>query len=221
MATTTNIQASLTSKKEETLRQVIWSTDDYFNEDAMNEWWQEILEMEDDETTIHDLAGIIGIKTDHLTTEQTQALETLLPLYKAKMNKRKPDFERWRENIDEQLGIERDYNLDKNINGTIIRISDYGLWNGRRGGIERVGSNIKNILLSDCDYVTWYGDGKDIRCEASHHDGTNFYLYRIIDDEEELYNLINNNELTMENLIKITHSLYPYVADVYGWEKVA
>lgn len=37
--------------------------------------------------------------------------------------------------------------------------------------------NIRDCLYSDTDYSTWYVDRLgDLRCDAIHHDGTNFYL---------------------------------------------
>ena len=86
------------------------------------------------------------------------------------------------------------------------------------GGI--VGTNVKQILRSECDYLDWYCDRHNVRCRASHHDGTNYYLYRVAKNREQAERLINAiayHGMTEEQFRKATKSLRPYVAKVYGW----
>ena len=53
--------------------------------------------------------------------------------------------------------------------------------------------NIRDCLYSDTDYTEWYVDKYgDLRADASHHDGTNHYLYRVFKE--------NVTETQMENL---------------------
>lgn len=113
-------------------------------------------------------------------------------------------------------------NLNKSVDGRILVIGDLGLWNGRRNGYKIIDSkNIKDILCSDCDFVEWYGDGHNIKCTAHHHDGTNYYLYRVIREDRNIENLLdaiyNGEEISQSKLNYYTKSLYPYVAKVYGW----
>jgi hypothetical protein len=59
-----------------------------------------------------------------------------------------------------------------------------------------------------------------VRCEASHHDGSNSYLYRVARDEEQADRLVQAiafENMTEEEFRKATRSLRPYVAKVYGW----
>lgn len=111
-------------------------------------------------------------------------------------------------------------NLDVNVKGVILAFADLGLWNGRRCAIRYVGDNISQALYSNCDYVTWYCDDNDFRCDAIHHDGTNHYLFREVDvnlaDDliEDVYNGVVASE---EDFIKRTTSVKPYIDKVYGW----
>ena len=110
------------------------------------------------------------------------------------------DLEDWRESLEEEYpGYSDDeltdimyktnavnidderYNLDILLKRTILVIGDLGLWNGRRMGYKEIESgNIKDCLFSDTDFTTWYVDKDgDLRCEAIHHDGTNYYRYRV------------------------------------------
>ena len=93
--------------------------------------------------------------------------------------------------------------------------------NGRRQGYQILGSNIADILHSQCDEAEWYGDGYNIRGRMIHHDGTNYVLYRIAKDRDEAERIaakIYSGEIDEEGFRWRTRSLYPYVADVYGWK---
>lgn len=70
-------------------------------------------------------------------------------------------------------------NLDIQLSQPILVVADLGLWNGRRTGYKEIPSgNIRDCLYSDYDYTTWYVDRNgDFRCDDTHHDGTNHYLY--------------------------------------------
>lgn len=113
-------------------------------------------------------------------------------------------------------------NLDKVVEGRILVIADLGLWNGRKSAYKIVESgNIKDILGFTYDCAEFYGDGYNIRGTEVHHDGTNHYLYRVIREDRNIVNLLNDiwdgKEYTMKKLNYYTRSLYPYVAKVYGW----
>ena len=112
-------------------------------------------------------------------------------------------------------------NLNKNVGGRILVIADLGLWDGRKLGYKIIGSNISDILYDDCDYIEWYGDEKEIRAIASHHDGTNYYTYRVIREDRNIDNLLdaiyNRESISAQKMNYYTKSLYPYVAEIYGW----
>ncbi len=155
------------------------------------------------------------------------------------------DFEDWREFLeeeypdyadhelvdimyktnDEYIDDER-YNLDIPLNRTIIVIGDLGLWNGRRMGYKEIQSgNIKDCLYSDTDYSTWYVDKDgDLRCEAIHHDGTNYYRYRVykrdVTDEqiEDLKEKLYCGRATEADILSVTDRLGDEIGKVYGWQ---
>lgn len=111
-------------------------------------------------------------------------------------------------------------NLNKDVDGVIIAYADLGLWYGRVKGIKRIGTNVSDILYSDCDYVDWYCDRYNVRCRATHHDGRNHYLYRVAKDEDTAQRIIDKmcaDGMTEEQFRKRTKSLRPYVARTYGW----
>jgi hypothetical protein len=111
-------------------------------------------------------------------------------------------------------------NLDVEVDGYIVMFANLGLWNGRHDGGKLIGHNVKDILYSDCDYVTWYCDEYNVRCDAIHHDGTNHYLYRVVDSKEKINKILDgfrNGTMTEEKFRRLTKSLRPYVAKVYGW----
>lgn len=83
------------------------------------------------------------------------------------------------------------------------------------------GNNIANILHTRCEDAEWYGDAYNIRGILHHHDGTNYVLYRIAKDEETAERIaakIYNGEIDERGFRKLTRSLYPDVAAVYGWK---
>ena len=81
-------------------------------------------------------------------------------------------------------------NLNKNTDGRILVIADLGLWHGRRQGYKILGKNVADILHDDCDYIEWYSDGHNVKAIASHHDGTNYYEYRVIREDRNIDNLL-------------------------------
>lgn len=130
-------------------------------------------------------------------------------------------YEWMMETNDEYLDDER-MNLNKVVEGRILVIADLGLWNGRKSAFKIVESgNIKDILGFTYDCAEFYGDGYNIRGTEVHHDGTNHYLYRVIREDRNIVNLLNDiwdgKEITSKKLNYYTKSLYKDVAKVYGW----
>lgn len=107
------------------------------------------------------------------------------------------------------------------MDGVIVAFGDIGTWRSRRQGYQILGSNIAGILKTECEGAEWYGDSYNIRARMSHHDGTNDVLYRIAKDHDEAERIadkIYNYEVDEKGFRSNTRSLYPYVADVYGWK---
>lgn len=129
-----------------------------------------------------------------------------------------------RELLYEYLNDER-VNLDKEVEGEIVIIADLGLWNGRRVGYGTTNStNIKDILnpkVNGQSYCHWYSDGYNICCTESHHDGTNYYKYRVVRPGRDINKLrekiLCGEEITTSMINYYTRSLLPEVAAVYGW----
>jgi hypothetical protein len=111
-------------------------------------------------------------------------------------------------------------NLNIEVDGYIVAFANLDLWNGRRNGAKLVGTNVRRILHSNDDYVTWYCDPYNVKAEMIHHDGTNYVLYRVANDKEQAEKLVNKiayGNMSEEEFRKRTKSLRPYVAKVYGW----
>jgi hypothetical protein len=116
---------------------------------------------------------------------------------------------------------DEEINLNKPVDGVIVGFAVLGLWNGHPNGGKVYGDNAKSILDYGEDYNEWYGDGKDIRGTFTHHDGTNCVLFRIAESREEAESLVEQiayGGMTEEEFCKATKSLYPVVANIYGWE---
>jgi hypothetical protein len=118
-------------------------------------------------------------------------------------------------------------NLNIPTEGRIIAIVDLGLWNGRRMGYKfKAEKNIRACLSfdADCGYGEWWVDShNNLRSRQTHHDGTNFLLYREVKPEispEQLSNFcwkLYRGKATSKDITKYTRSLGKRVKDVYGW----
>ena len=113
-------------------------------------------------------------------------------------------------------------NLNKKLDGRILIIADLGLWNGRKQGYRIVGSNLNEIFnIGSFEYAEFYGDGYNIKGTEHHHDGTNYYEYRVIREDRNINDLLvdiyDGKEITRRRLNYYTRSLYKDVANVYGW----
>ena len=115
-------------------------------------------------------------------------------------------------------------NLNKVVDGRILVIGDLGLWNGRKQGYLMLGNNIRdifNINSRGFDYAEFYGDGHNIRATEHHHDGCNYYLYRVVREDRSIDNLlkaiVRGESISSSKLNYYTRSLYKDVAEVYGW----
>ncbi len=115
-------------------------------------------------------------------------------------------------------------NLNKALDGRVLVIADLGLWDGRKQGYKILGKNLNNIFdinSSGFDYAEFYGDGYNIKGIEHHHDGTNYYEYRVIREDRDIDKLLdaiyNGEEVTRKKINYYTRSLYKDVAEIYGW----
>ena len=128
------------------------------------------------------------------------------------------------ETNDEYLSDER-INLNIQLSQPILVVGDLGLWNGRRMGYKEIASgNIRDCLYSNYDYTTWYVDRNgDFRCDDTHHDGTNHYLYRVYKDnvsqaqKDRLKEKIYNGTVKRADITRVTRRLGDEIGRVYGW----
>ena len=117
-------------------------------------------------------------------------------------------------------------NLDIQMPQAILVIGSLGLWNGRRIGYKEIDSgNIADCFFSDADFNEWYLDGRgDLCCDATHHDGTNHYLYRVYKNSatdtqiENLKEKIYCGTVTRRDITRITSRLGDKIASVYGFK---
>jgi hypothetical protein len=129
-------------------------------------------------------------------------------------------YERYYNDCEIDFGDER-MNLDVDVEGVIVCFASLGLWNGRVNGAKVVGTNVRDILYdNNCDYLTWYCDKYNVRCDAVHHDGRNHYLYRVVKDRETADRIVDKiayKDMSEEQFRRATRSLRPYVSKVYGF----
>ena len=115
-------------------------------------------------------------------------------------------------------------NLNIQLHDEIIVIGDLGLWYGRRSGYKMIKSgNIADCLYPDDVYTEYYCDAHDFRAIGIHHDGTNYYLYRVwkenltLTQKENFLYKLYHGKATQKDITRYTKSLRPYISAVYGW----
>lgn len=112
-------------------------------------------------------------------------------------------------------------NLDIKLPGKILVIASLGLWNGRRSGYKIMGNNLNEILTASIgDLYEVYFDGHNIKAKDAHHDGTNYYEFRLIRNDRNidiLLEKIYDNNFSRQDINNYTRSLAPYIREVYGW----
>ena len=130
----------------------------------------------------------------------------------------------WMEDENNEYLYDEKVNLNKEIDGRILIIADLGLWDGRKSGYKILGNNVNeifNINNRGWDFAEFYGDGYNIKGTEWHHDGTNYYEYRVIRENRNIESLLNaiynGEEISRKKMNYYTKSLYPYVAQIYGW----
>ena len=157
-----------------------------------------------------------------------------------------PDYEDWRADLETELPDaseeeRRDFMLSANNDALqfereelshrypreILVVADLGLWNGRRMAYREIESG----KLADCFEpsrdtldIRWYVDRNgDLRCDDSHHDGTNHYLYRVWREDvsenqkDRLRERIYRGTATRYDITRVTKRLGDEIGKVYGW----
>ena len=131
--------------------------------------------------------------------------------YKDYLDEEFPDldeYEQWEEanELNNTYLEDEKCNLNKVLPTEIIIIGDLGFWNGRvKFAYKELNSNNLSDCLRferDCEYAEWYVDKyKNLRSKQSHHDGTNYLLYRRWRD----------------GLTDTQKRLGDIVSEIYGW----
>lgn len=110
------------------------------------------------------------------------------------------------------------------FNEPILVLANLGLWSGRHEAYRE----IKSGRLSDCFYSNydpeWYvTDAGEFCCQDHHHDGTNYYVYRVWkpdttdEQKDDLWEKLYDHTATMDDVNAVTKPLGPDIAKVYGW----
>ena len=182
--------------KKESKKNIIYSNDPYdFNEEEMKESWYELAEVNDWE-----------IPEDGPS-----------------------DDELWEEWYDQK---ERDWDdIEGEVKyhderGSYLIIASLGLWNGRFDGGKIIdGYLTKAIRACFEDYNKVYWQDKNLKVEATHHDGTNYFIIKKLTDRGiEFYNnhYYDYDDRTMhQKLFKDAHYSHSvdFFARIYGWVK--
>lgn len=105
-------------------------------------------------------------------------------------------------------------NIDEKEN--IVIIGDLGLWNGRVTGYKVISNDARDILTSignDNYPIIKLNNKNELYGEVSHHDGTNYYRFRVwragLSDsqKDKFLNLIYNQEVEEKDIVKYTKAL--------------
>ena len=133
----------------------------------------------------------------------------------------------WR-SIDESITAwneDEHANLNKPLDGRIICLASLGLWSGRAQGYRMMGDNLNEILdAGQGDYYEVYQEDGNIKARDAHHDGTNYYTFRMIRpfvSEASLDRFlckVYDGKANERDIRRYTQSLAPFVSEVYGWK---
>ena len=118
------------------------------------------------------------------------------------------------------------HNIDGiNTANKIICIADLGLWGGRKSAFKLFNNKLSSALFvgSSCNYIKFWIDGRgNLRSKQSHHDGTNYLLFRELKYNEEskaaknFMNKIYYNKVTAADISRYTSSLGKYFEKIYN-----
>jgi hypothetical protein len=119
--------------------------------------------------------------------------------------------------FDDEVG-----NLNKDLDNKILVIAELHLWNGVKSGFKILDrQNLNEVMYaSQGDSMKVYVEGRDIKMEDCHHDGTNIYTFRLIKNMDNIHNLtdkIFNGDFSSKDISRYTKSMGKLVRDIYGW----
>ena len=161
-----------------------------------------------DSAPVFDEQEITSIRSEMCDTDATD--EEVLEFYFSELHPQYWEDER------EMLNVE--------LPGDVLVIADIGRWNGRAQGYRILSDNLRSILSSHVhgmSDINVFGDGYNIRADENHHDGSNHYLYRLIRSDRDPQPLLDaiyaGRDISSALLNRYTKSLYPNVANIYGW----
>lgn len=124
--------------------------------------------------------------------------------------------------INSEFFYEEKDNLEEELGRPVVMLGSLGLWNGRRTGCKFTGgTNLNDIFYGSVgDIVTIFVENGEVMCKDIHHDGTNYYTYRVLkpgisEFEFEEYAYETSAEEAFE---KYAEPLGNKVAKIYGWE---
>lgn len=139
-----------------------------------------------------------------------------------------PDYELYEIAIEQNLEHLEDemMNLDIQLDEPILCIGDLGLWYGRRQGYREIESgNIADCLKESGDMLSFYvNEVNDLCCKMVHHDGTNYYTYRVWKNwvsekqKEQLREKLYLGTATRKDIIRKTSGIGKRCKEVYGWK---
>lgn len=182
--------------KKESKKYIIYSSDPYdFNEEEMKESWYETAEANDWEIPED------GPSDDQIWEEWD---------FQNEVN--------W-ENIEVEVKF-------CNERGSYLVVGTLGLWRGPAEGGKIIDGYLTDVL-KQCfeDYNCVYWQDKNLKVEATHHDGTNHFIIKKLTDRGiEFYNnhYYDYDDRTLHQKLfrdaHYTHSV-DFFARIYGWVK--
>ena len=118
-------------------------------------------------------------------------------------------------------------NLDLPIEGlgTMFAFGTLGLWDGKHIVYKVIGgTNLNDFLETNYggEHDEFYADRYNVRVNSSHHDGTNHFVLRIVDNDKlpKLKEKLFLGEIKDEKqLFRYTKSIRPLIAAIYGWKQ--
>ena len=124
-----------------------------------------------------------------------------------------------------KLWFEDTFNeLKRASSGEVIAIGTIGTWRGNFSSYKELKS-LEACMYSSCEDEILYVDSNgDLRKEESHHDGSNFILYRYWKEgitEQQKQNFLNKiyrGEVTSRDITKYTKKCGVDIANTYGWK---
>lgn len=182
--------------KKESKKNIIYSNDPYdFNEEEMKEIWYELAEVNDWE-----------IPEDGPSDDE---------LWEEWYDQKERDWD--------DIECEVKYHDER---GSYLIIASLGLWNGRFDGGKIIDGYLNKVIRA-CfeDYNKVYWQDKNLKVEATHHDGTNYFIIKKLTDRGiEFYNnhCYDYDDRTMhQKLFRDAHYSHSvdFFARIYGWVK--